>query len=109
MSGFDWTSLNHQKARGRLFAAMQPMGAGERAATLNTYLEQQVTFLLRADGRKVDRLQRNFLAIGFDSLMSVDLLYNLQRDLDRELDPEVLEQESIDALAAAVLRDVWPG
>lgn len=103
MSTIDWTTLNQQKERGRLWAALAPLDAPGRAALLNTYLEQQVVGLLKADGRPTDRLKRSFLAIGFDSLMSVDLLYHLQRDLDRDLDPEAMEQDSIDSLAAAVL------
>ena len=106
MSTTDWTALNHQKERGRLWAALVPLDPEGRAELLNTYLEQQVVHLLKADGRPTDRLKRSFLAIGFDSLMSVDLLYHLQRDLDRDLDPEAMEQDSIDSLAAAVLREL---
>lgn len=106
MSGFDWTSLNHGRDRGRLWAALRPLDAAARLALLTAYLEQQVVALLAADGRPADRVRRSFLAIGFDSLMSVDLLYNLSRDLDRDLEPEAMEQESIDALAEAVLRQL---
>ncbi|MFB9994570.1 acyl carrier protein [Deinococcus oregonensis] len=106
----DWTALNHSKTRGQLLAALAPLGAPDRLHLLTQYIEQQVTWIRQQGGAETDTTaNRSFLAIGFDSLMSVELLYSLQRDLGRDLDPGALEQDTIDDLAQIILAEVFPG
>ena len=79
-------------------------------AELTRYIEQQVTSIRQQGGADTDTSSsRSFLAIGFDSLMSVELLYCLQRDLGRDIDPVALERETIDELAAGIADEVWSG
>ncbi|WP_019008402.1 acyl carrier protein [Deinococcus aquatilis] len=104
----DWTALNHSKDRGQLLAALTPLSHSERLRMLTRYIEQQVTWIRQQGGADTDTTaNRSFLAIGFDSLMSVELLYSLQRDLSRDLDPVALEQDTIDDLAQLILAEVF--
>ena len=104
----DWTALNAGNGKGQLFRALDPLTPPQRVAELTRYIEQQVTFIRRQGGADTDTsTNRSFLAIGFDSLMSVELLYCLQRDLGRDIDPVALERETIDELAAGIAAEVW--
>lgn len=104
----DWTALNQTKAKGQLLAALTPLPSGERLRVLTEYIEQQVTWIRQQGGADTDTTaNRSFLAIGFDSLMSVELLYSLQRDLGRDIDPAALEQDTIDDLAQTILAEVF--
>ncbi|MDB5045580.1 MAG: hypothetical protein JWQ08_1630 [Deinococcus sp.] len=104
----DWTALNHSKTKGQLLAALTPLGHTERLTMLTHYIEQQVAWIRQQGGSETDTTaNRSFLAIGFDSLMSVELLYSLQRDLGRDLDPVALEQDTIDDLAQNILAAVF--
>lgn len=106
----DWTVLNAQNGKGQLYQALGALPPQQRTSELTRYIEQQVAYI-RRQGGATDELSSNhsFLAIGFDSLMSVELLYVLQRDLGRDIDPVALERETIDDLAASVAEEVWSG
>lgn len=105
----DWTAFNNSTEQGKLHSALAPLNASGRVQTLTEYLEQQIRHIRKLGGLDTDLdLGRSFLALGFDSLMSVELLYNLQRDLGRDLDPAALEQPTIDDLANVVLAEVFP-
>src|SRR5262245_51524161 len=109
MQTIDWTALNRQNKRGKLNAALVPLTPAERLEMLTGYIEQQVRFIQEEHGASREKgLERSFVAIGFDSLMSVDLLYCLERDLDRMVDPAALEQETIDDLAVYIRGELWP-
>ena len=107
MTPTDWTALNNSKP-GQLLAALTPLDASERQATLTDYIEHQVRHIRQLSGLDTDLdVERSFMAIGFDSLMSVELLYNLQRDLGRDLDPAALEQDTLDNLSKVILAEVF--
>ncbi|WP_425144788.1 acyl carrier protein [Deinococcus sp.] len=104
----DWTALNAGGGKGRLLDALEPLSSADKSAELTRYIEQQVAFIRRQGGADTDAgADRSFLAIGFDSLMSVELLYCLQRDLGRDIDPVALERETVDELAAGIVAEVW--
>lgn len=104
----DWTALNTSATPGQLLAALTPLDSTGRTRVLTEYLEQQIKAIRQLGGLDTDLdMGRNFVALGFDSLMSVELLYNLQRDLGRDLDPAALEQPTIDDLARVVLIEVF--
>ncbi|GGR20654.1 acyl carrier protein [Deinococcus ruber] len=106
----DWTALNAGGGKGQLFRALDPLTPPQRVTELTRYIEQQVAFIRQQGGADTDTSStRSFLAIGFDSLMSVELLYCLQRDLGRDIDPVALERETIDELASGIAAEVWSG
>ncbi|ULH14286.1 acyl carrier protein (plasmid) [Deinococcus sp. KNUC1210] len=104
----DWTTLNTAGGKGQLFLALDPLTPQQRLTELTRYIEHQIAFIRQQGGADTDTSStRSFLAIGFDSLMSVELLYCLQRDLGREIDPIALERETIDELASGIAAEVW--
>ncbi|MEZ4607501.1 MAG: acyl carrier protein [Deinococcales bacterium] len=51
----------------------------EAKETLVDYIERQVIDIKKLPANARGKLDHNFMAIGFDSLMSIELLYRLQR------------------------------
>jgi acyl-CoA synthetase (AMP-forming)/AMP-acid ligase II/acyl carrier protein len=90
--------------RERLLAA----GADERAATLETYLREQVARFLKIPPDFDAR--RPLLELGLDSLSSVELKHRIETDLNISLSLDaLLRGGSVESLAAEMLEQDWAG
>jgi acyl carrier protein len=77
-----------------------------RQPLLVQFIEEQLLEILRWDASRRGELSRGFVAIGLDSLMSVDLQFRLQTALDFALPlGEEFESRSAEALADFLLRE----
>jgi hypothetical protein len=76
----------------------------DRRALLVGFIETQLLEILEWPSSRRSELARGFVAIGFDSLMSVDLQYRLQTALHFAAEsPDDFRQPSVEALADHLL------
>lgn len=77
-----------------------------RRPLLVRFIEEELLAVLKWDESRRGELSRGFVAIGLDSLMSVDLQFRLQMALDFALPlGEGIEARSTEALADFLLRE----
>ena len=90
---------HESKEKGHLYQTLAAQPAAERLKSLISSIEEQVIYLLKLNARQSEKLERNFVAIGVDSLLAFELQSALEQDLNLAIPPEALEQETIEDLA----------
>lgn len=90
---------NESQAQSHLYQALAVQPPEDRLNALIKHIEEQIITLLELNPGQSKKLERNFVAIGFDSMLAIELQYALQQDLKVAVPPEALEQETIEELA----------
>ena|GEM_PF-5494939 len=105
-------SFNKSREKGRLWNEIESVSEeASKKQILKTYLEDQILHLLKLDADDENEIHRGLLEkslfkIGFDSLMAVDLQFYMERDLNKQISPEALEQEDVSQLVDFVFSTV---
>ncbi|MCI0393412.1 MAG: alpha/beta fold hydrolase, partial [Chloroflexi bacterium] len=93
-------------SRGRIFTELLQVDGDEpRQAILESYLQRRIAAIIGAQQESI-AVDQNFVQLGADSLMVMELLNELQEELQLTLYPrEVYERPSIKALATYLARE----